>query len=126
MPRSSSSSGGARPTAVARVAPVSPLALPRFQPSLPAVTGRTLGLSIKDGFGLGVGSSLGHRAVGWMFGPPAMAVAGGSGALGAPAAPADLCATFKEDMDACFKFKDFESHCFEQMRSYKECLQTKH
>lgn len=119
MPRSSSN--GARPKAVARVAP----AAPSFQlPAVPTVAGPTLGQSVKDGFGLGIGSSLGSRAVSWMFGPPTVSVAAAPPAAGA--APADPCASFKGEMDACFKFKDFESHCFEQMRAYKECLQAKH
>lgn len=87
----------------------------------------TLGQSVKDGFGLGVGSSLGHRAVSWMFGPPAVASVPAAGAAtGAPtAAPADPCQTQKGEMDACFKFRDFDSDCFEQVRSYKECVNKK-
>ena len=122
MPRSgsrgsgrSSGSGLFHSSVPARRAPAPPAPAPQRL----EVSGPTLGQSVKDGFGLGVGSSLGHRAVSWMFGPPAVGVATPT-AGGPAAAPADPCQTQKGEMDACFK--SWDSDRFEQVRIYKACV----
>lgn len=56
-------------------APAAAAAAPALA-SVPIVQAPTFGQSIKDGFGLGLGSSLANRLVSNIFGPPQIAVAG--------------------------------------------------
>lgn len=61
-----------------RIAPSRPVPAPQSTVSsvmpLPSGTGPTLGQSIKDGFGLGIGSAIGHRIVSGIFGAPTVNV----------------------------------------------------
>jgi hypothetical protein len=123
MPRSSSSNRSSHPV---RPLPARPTPTPVSHYSLPpAMAGSTLGQSIKDGVGLGIGSSLGQRAVSWIFGPPTVQTVSQAAPTVVQAPPVHPCDTLKKDMDACFKFRDYTSDCFDSVSQYKECI-SKH
>ncbi len=112
MPRSSSSSSSSRSVVPYRSTASSPSVVHH------AVERPTLGQSIKDGVGLGIGSGLGHALVGRMFG------------IGAPTNqihpyPSTIA---KEPCEA--ERKSFESCllnnsdvCYNQQTALTQCLQ---
>lgn len=109
--RSSSSSSRSTPRAVVPYRPP----LPPTSVTHHVDTSRTLGQSIKDGFGLGVGSGIGHAMVSRVFG------------LGSPTTPVSQTQTPKEPCE--FERKAFElcltsnnDTCHNKQFALTECL----
>jgi hypothetical protein len=115
MPRTASSSSRPKSSvpAVRHSAPVAPF---HTTPS-----GPTLGQSIKDGIGLGIGSSIGHRITSAFFGPPTVAtvVKHETPAVVAPCAEKQkLDFAFTSCLEATLK----PSACDAELAAYTECL----
>lgn len=66
---------------------------------LPSGAGPSLGQSIKDGFGLGIGSAIGHRIVSGIFGAPTVNVA--AAAPREPTAFEKCVADHRDDIALC-------------------------
>lgn len=118
MPRTASSSSRPKSSvpAVRHSAPVAPF---HATPS-----GPTLGQSIKDGIGLGIGSSIGHRITSAFFGPPTVATVVKHEA---PAAPAPCPERQKLDFAfaSCLEATLKPSECDAELSAYTACLQGK-
>jgi hypothetical protein len=80
----------------------------------------TLGQSMKEGFGLGVGVSVAQRLVDGVFGarPPALAPAPAP----VPQLPVQPCAETLKALSACYKH--FERDCPVELTAYMECMKA--
>jgi hypothetical protein len=87
---------------------------------MPIITPPSLGQSLKDGFGLGVGSAIAQRMVTSVFGPPTV-----NTVVTNPVQQAtreDPC--FKERMafDTCMKTQSIETFCGQEQIAYTSCI----
>ncbi len=87
-----------------------------------AAAPNSLGQSIKDGFGLGIGVSVADRLVGSFFGPRKVEVAGAPPA--AIAAPMKPCYDQEVILQACLKkTQEGGFGCMSELQAYQGCLQ---
>lgn len=88
---------------------------------LPNAGTPTLGQSMKDGFGLGVGSAIAHRVVGSIFGAPTVNTV----VTGAPqAAPKNPCDKERYAFEACMKTQSMETFCGQEQMAYTNCIKV--
>jgi hypothetical protein len=82
------------------------------QPSAP-----TFGQTLKEGFALGTGSALAHRAIGSIFGAPTVNIS-------APTETKVQSSCEKERMafETCMKFKSADDFCGNEQLGYAQCL----
>ena len=66
--------------------------------------GPTLGQSIKDGFGLGIGSAIGHRIVSGVFGAPSVTT------IKEPTAFEQCIAKNRDDIAVCAHLAEKQDH----------------
>lgn len=116
MPRSSSSTSSSR-----SVVPYRPSASSApVVPHVPAIQQPTLGETVKQGFGLGVGSGLGHALVGRMFGIGAPT----NQIHPAPSTPANAkgpCEAERKSFESCLL--NNSDVCYNQQTALTQCLQ---
>lgn len=91
---------------------------PSFHPPISPIVAQppTLGQSMKEGFGLGVGMSVARNLVDGVFGtkPPAPVTAP------VPQLPVQHCAETLKALSACYKH--FERDCPGELTAYMECM----
>lgn len=92
--------------------PYKPAAPPMQLPQLPQVPQQpTLMQSMKDGLGLGLGSSIAHNVVGRMFGAPAYT----------PKEEKKPCAAELREFENCMISND-TTFCGDKQSAYAECI----
>lgn len=126
MPGRSSSRRSITPTrSLAPSRPIS-IAAPTPMPMAAAAAPNTLGQSIKDGFGLGIGVSVADRLVGSFFGPRKVEVAGAP-PVASPVAmttPMKPCYDQEVVLQACLKkTQEGGFGCISELQAYQGCLQ---
>lgn len=70
--------------------------------------------SMKEGFGLGIGSSIAHNVVGRMFGAPAYTPS--------QAKPQKPCAAELKAFENCLLSEETRPFCGDQQHAYTECV----
>ncbi len=75
--------------------------------------------SMKEGFGLGLGSSIAHNVVGRMFGAPAYTP---SQAKPQPQEPSKPCAAELKAFENCLLSEETRPFCGDQQHAYTECV----
>ncbi len=123
MPRSSTSSKQAAPFRYnpPKIKMPAPPPMP-YKPAappmvLPQVQQPTMMQSMKDGFGLGLGSSIAHNVVGRMFGAPAYTPNKPS----SDSAEKKPCAAELREFENCFVSSD-TTFCGDKQNTYVECI----
>lgn len=76
----------------------------------------TFGQSMKDGFGLGVGSAIAQRVVSSVLGAPTVNVSSPSQVSNNP------CDKERMAFESCMKTQSMESFCGQQQMAYTECI----
>lgn len=106
-----------------KVAPAPPVLAP--QPI--SVPQPTFGQIVKEGFGLGAGQAIAHRAVSAILGPTQIAVAPApaSAPLSETKISQPSCETERHQFESCLKSKSFDNDCDTQLFSLKQCIQLK-
>jgi hypothetical protein len=96
---------------------------PQVQPQPISVPQPSFGQIVKEGFGLGAGQAIAHRAVSAILGPTQISVAS------APPTETKIsqssCETERHQFESCLKSKSFDSDCDSQMFALKQCIQLK-
>ena len=79
----------------------------------------SLGQSVKEGFGLGVGSAVAHRVVASIFGAPTVNVAQTTGSVQPVKYPCD-----KERIafESCMKTQPMDTFCGQEQIAYTDCI----
>jgi hypothetical protein len=87
---------------------------------MPILTPPSLGQSLKDGFGLGVGSAIAQRMVTSVFGPPTV-----NTVVTNPVQQAnreDPCYKERMAFDTCMKTQSIEVSCSQEQIAYASCI----
>ena len=117
MPRTSSSVSTSRSSPTTKVTP--------FHNPMSSVgtynsTSRpspSLGQSVKDGFGLGVGSAIGQRMISSLFGAPTVNVNSSQ-----QSSSVNPCDKERLAFESCMKTQSMETFCGQQQLAYTECI----
>jgi hypothetical protein len=83
-------------------------------PSVP--TAPSFGQTMKEGFGLGVGSAVAHRVVASIFGAPTVNVTQPVATNNQP------CDKERVAFENCMKTQSFETFCGQQQLAYTSCI----
>lgn len=80
---------------------------------------QTLGQSVKEGFGLGVGSAVAHRVVASIFGAPTVNVVQPTSSARTNQHPCD-----KERIafESCMKTQSIDTFCGQEQIAYTDCI----
>jgi hypothetical protein len=103
--------------------------LPAFYPTTPTsvthhVEQPTLGQSIKQGFGFGVGTSIARNVVDRMFaGPSASSVGAGGAVTSLPPKKMKTCKELEAEFNHCIQAQLPENTCQDFMDRYNQCKQ---
>lgn len=100
-------------------APKAPVPLPTspppmvYQPPAPS-----FGQIVKEGFGLGAGQAIAHRAVSAILGPPTLHTT-----TTPTSETKKFCLSENDAFEACMKIRAREDSCNEELTSYTRCLE---
>lgn len=86
-----------------------------YQPAAPS-----FGQVVKEGFGLGVGQSIAHRAVSAVLGPPSISMTQQQ----SPSIPETKknCLSERDTFETCMKTSGREDTCNQELFAYKDCI----
>ena len=81
-------------------------------------TAPSFGQTMKEGFGLGVGSAIAHRVVGSILGAPTVNVTQASAPISHP------CDKERVAFESCMKTQSMETFCGQEQIAYTDCIRT--